>query len=242
MTPKSKPTPDQHAEELKHEEIKRFIHAVGHELKQPLGLIRAYTYYIKKNISSDEKNISQYPEKIDQQVDIITAMLNNIVDNTKASVSLIVLNKEKTNFDELLDEIILQTKTLFPQRKVVFTNQTSITTISVDKIRITQALINIIINAIKYSSENNSISIEITNDTSKLLIAITDTGIGVPTDELTTIFDSYYRASNAKEYGVKGLGLGLTIARKIIELHDGTITVDSTLDQGSTFAITLPLI
>jgi signal transduction histidine kinase len=103
-----------------------------------------------------------------------------------------------------------------------------------------ETLVNLLLNAIKYTPERGTISVEARTEGDSALLEISDTGIGVPPAELGRIFDEFYRASNAREVEREGTGLGLSLAKQVIELHDGSISVFSTEGSGTTFRIVLP--
>ncbi|MDP3788786.1 MAG: ATP-binding protein, partial [Candidatus Omnitrophota bacterium] len=114
-----------------------------------------------------------------------------------------------------------------------------------DKIRaareyIQETLTNLIVNSIKYTPRNGRIDIMIRDNGSSVSIVIADTGIGIPKNELSRVFDEFYRASNAKEVEKDGTGLGLSIAKQVIEMHNGKIWVESEEGKGSKFSIELP--
>ncbi len=115
----------------------------------------------------------------------------------------------------------------------------------IDKIRaareyIRETLMNLIVNSIKYTSRNGKVDIKISDKGSSIVIEISDTGIGIPKNELPRIFEEFYRASNAKEVERDGTGLGLSIAKHVVEMHNGKIWVESEEGKGSKFSIELP--
>lgn len=223
------------------EETLRFIHGIGHELKQPLGLIRAYSYYIKKNLTPDQEPLSQYPEKIDQQVDVITQMLNNVVDATKASTLTLTLHKEQFEILPFIKALKEEINSIFPTRKITFSPIKTSKTLCADQIRLQQALTNILINALKYSPEELAVTVSVKVTSSQLVIQIIDKGIGIPDADIPYLYNLYYRGTNSKSTGVKGLGLGLSLAKEILAMHSGNIDIASKLNQGTTVTVTLPL-
>lgn len=220
----------------------RFTHALGHDIKQPLGLIRAYSYYIKKNLKDAPPTLLQYPEKIDQQVDHITSMLNNIVESTKLSERRILFKKDLVNVTQVLKNIFIELQTKYPAAIFKLNSSSKHSLIEGDKLYISLALTHILENGIWYTTTKSPISIKVTTDNSTVAITITDTGIGIPPQEVENIFEEYYRASNAKQVAVKGLGLGLFIAKEIVIAHQGTLTAQSSINSGTAFTITLPLL
>ena len=113
--------------------------------------------------------------------------------------------------------------------------------IKIDKDAISQVLLNLLNNAVKYSDDDKFIRIKISKNSTCALISVTDHGVGIPKDELKKIFDKFYRVSNTRTKETRGSGLGLTLAKHIIEAHGGTIEVDSEVGKGSRFIVRIPL-
>jgi signal transduction histidine kinase len=111
--------------------------------------------------------------------------------------------------------------------------------VSLDPARFNHVLDNLLMNALKYSQDD--ILVRVTRGDSNATIVISDRGIGIPASELGTIFSRFGRASNARRKGISGSGVGLYVSRKIVETHGGSIAVQSSEGQGSTFTVTLPL-
>lgn len=114
--------------------------------------------------------------------------------------------------------------------------------ISGNQFSIEEMVTNLLLNAIKYTPTNGNVQINLTDRGDKLLIEIADTGIGIPTGEIDSVFDEFFRATNAKESEPDGTGLGLSIVKQIVERHGGTIWVESTQGRGSTFKLLLPTV
>ncbi|MHC4519214.1 MAG: sensor histidine kinase [Planctomycetota bacterium] len=113
-------------------------------------------------------------------------------------------------------------------------------TVWADRAAIEETIVNLLLNAIKYTPEKGTISIETRGEEDSEVVEISDTGIGIPQAELSRVFDEFYRASNAKQVERTGSGLGLSLAKQVIELHDGSISVFSKEGSGTTFRIVLP--
>jgi signal transduction histidine kinase len=114
--------------------------------------------------------------------------------------------------------------------------------LNIDKDAVYQAILNLLTNAVKYSIEKKHISIELYETEKYISISITDNGIGIPKKELKNIFNNFYRVFSSKTIQIHGTGLGLTIAKYIIEEHGGSISVESKVNIGSKFTIKLPVI
>lgn len=108
--------------------------------------------------------------------------------------------------------------------------------------RIYQVIVNLLTNAIKFTPENGKITIEahFDEEKSEQIIRVSDTGIGIPKEDLSRIFERLYQVKTDDNYDCKGLGLGLAICKNIIDLHEGTIDVKSTVGEGTTFTVTIP--
>ena len=113
--------------------------------------------------------------------------------------------------------------------------------VKIDKDAISQALLNLLSNAVKYSANRKYILIEVFKNSTSAMISVTDNGVGIAKDELKKIFDKFYRVPTTKVRETRGSGLGLALAKHIIEAHGGTIEVESEVGKGSKFTIRLPL-
>ncbi len=111
----------------------------------------------------------------------------------------------------------------------------------IDKDAISQVLLNLLSNAEKYSEDSKYIRVEVRKDSNSALISVTDHGVGISKEELKKIFDKFYRTPTSKAKETRGSGLGLTLAKHIIEAHGGTIEVESEVGKGSNFTIRIPL-
>ncbi len=110
-----------------------------------------------------------------------------------------------------------------------------------DRSAITQAINNLIDNAVKYSGESRKVNVKVSRDDQYVMIAVEDFGIGIRKEELHQVFDRFYRGGDELTRTVKGTGLGLTLVKQIVEAHKGAVQVESAPDKGSTFFIRLPL-
>ena len=128
------------------------------------------------------------------------------------------------------DKTIRQFCTLEPSRQSV----------RADRDAIEETVVNLLLNAVKYTPAHGTVSVETRTESDTAVLEISDTGIGVPQAELTRIFDEFYRAGNARQVERNGTGLGLSLARQVVELHDGSISVFSTEGSGATFRVVLP--
>ena len=216
----------------------RFIHSIGHELKQPLSLIKAYTYYLGKYLPHGNDQAHQYPEKINRQVDLLTTMLNDIVETSRLSTLEMKLSKQKVELVKFVRNLIADIKSAYPNRNIKLETNQSPVYVMGDRMRLRQAVMNLMINAVNYSEETEPILVTIKPNTKTILLSVIDQGIGIPPAQQKHIFEPYYRTTGSKKRGVKGLGLGLAIVKEILRLHHAKISVTSKVNKGSTFTIT----
>lgn len=222
------------------EKALRFIHGIGHELKQPLSLIKAYTYYLSKYLPVNDKEARKYPEKIDRQVDILVQMLNDVAESTRLSTQSMKIKKQKMNLVTFLKKIIADLKTAHPDRSITFTNNLPKIIIIGDKIRLRQAMMNLIVNAINYSEPSDPIEVKLKSNDKSITIKVKDQGIGMSSQEIRHVFEPYFRTADSKKRGVNGLGLGLALVKDILRIHQANISVQSKPGKGSTFTIRFP--
>ncbi len=219
----------------------RFIHTIGHELKQPLSLIKAYTYYLRKYLPKDEQ-AQQYPIKISRQVDLLTTMLNDIVETSKLSIKEMKLSKQKIELGKFVKNQIADLRSAYPTRNIQLVIKHHPNYILGDKMRLRQVIMNLLTNALSYSKAEDSILISIKPSRKTIQLSITDHGVGIHQSQLKHIFEPYYRTDESKKRGIKGLGLGLAIVKEILRLHQAKISVQSQLKRGTTFTIRFPKI
>lgn len=216
-----------------------YIKLLGHELKQPLGLMRAYLYYFRKYFRGKSERVSNYVEKLDVQISYLAKMLTDITDATRFSMNVFTIKPAPTDLERLVRKTVAEIATSVPNRVItVATDGKEIAEMEIDEVRIRQALANLINNALKYSKKSRPVEVSLESSQNHVLIKIKDRGRGIKKAELKHIFEPYYRTKF--EQNKPGLGLGLALVKNIIERHGGEITVESRYRQGSAFTIKLP--
>lgn len=217
-----------------------FLGIASHELKTPLTSLKLYSQYLEKNLrKQDDNNNADVAKKMDDQINKLTALVNDLLDVTKIQNGKILLNKSDFNFDELVNEIITEQQMSTSHR--IYLEAENIGNIYGDRHRISQVMSNLISNAIKYSP--NSDKIQITTKLTEegcVLFSVRDYGIGIPEDKKDKVFEQYYRVSGSKEHTFPGLGLGLYISSEIIKRSGGRIFVNSVEGKGSDFCFEIP--
>lgn len=222
---------------------KTFIRIVGHELKQPLGLMKAYIYYLKRLLSPTKYDQKlDYIKKLEHQIEIMAQTFNDIVEATRFSMQAFSVSPETVDMMNLLHKTVDDIKTLNPNRQIQLPdiNPLKINCL-VDPVRTQQVLTNVLTNALKYSPEMTAVEIDTRLRKKYFEISITDHGQGIPHTELKAIFEPYFRSHKAREQGIKGLGLGLSLVLNIMNRQGGSVAVKSQLNKGATFKLSFPL-
>lgn len=227
------------------EEKNYFLGVASHDLRNPLGNIITLAGFLedecKSQLSEDNK---QYLELIISTGTQMLAMLNDLLDVSKIESGQMELQLTEHHPVDIITRVINEYR-LSAQRKNInlhFSAAADLKPVKIDALQIMQVLNNLISNAIKYSVQNTSVEIvaELKGDT--IQFAVIDQGQGIPEKEIEQVFVPFRKTSVKSTAGEKSTGLGLTIAKKVIEAHGGNIGVKSEVGKGSTFYFTLPLV
>lgn len=226
------------------EEEKQREHLLGiasHELRTPLASIRAFVEILKRYFSKiKDQNILQYLSKIDDKTKILGNLINDLLDVARIREGKLEFYYEIFDFDKFLDELIGDIQITTTSHKIFKKGELKRNIIT-DRNRLSQVIINLLKNALKYSPDSDKVIVEVKRDEKDVILSIQDFGIGVPVREHKKIFDIFYRNETAKKRKY-GLGLGLYISSEIISKMGGSIWLKSNSGKGSTFYVKLPLI
>ncbi|HPI18872.1 MAG TPA: ATP-binding protein [Candidatus Kapabacteria bacterium] len=221
-------------------QIRQFTSDASHELKTPLTILRG------------EIEIALQSQKKPEQYQIILASaleeaerLSNVVETllelSRADAGQVKMAFQEQNISKLIADISEDAEILAEQKSIWVEKKIPATVIAnFDSARMHQAILNIVDNAIKYTNEHGKISIELTEDEKYAILKVSDTGIGIPKNQLPYIFDRFYRVDKARSHETRGAGLGLSIVKWIIDVHKGKIDVKSQLLYGTSFTIKIP--
>ena len=224
------------AEELKSIETLKsdFISNVSHEFKTPLSIIQTYTKAISKPTLAEEDK-KRYIEVIDNNVKKLTNLTQNILSLSKLENQRIEIEKSSFWLDEEIRQCILLLEPKWKAKNLKLN-------INLDKVKyfgardlISQVWQNLLDNAIKFSNPGGQISVSLKMQADKIVAIVADSGVGIPADNLPRIFDKFYQADTSRSSS--GNGLGLALVKRIVESLDGTISVSSEENKGTTFRI-----
>lgn len=225
-----------------------FLANMSHELRTPMHAILNYASMGQKRIgTSDHEKLSKYLTNIQTAGTRLLGLLNNLLDLTKMESGKMTFHMEESDLRTLVTNAHMELESLLKEKELAFTSLFSIENLhaTFDSTRMMQVLINIIGNAIKFSPSGSRITLSVDPgmmpDTKEegILISIRDEGEGIPTDELSSVFDEFVQSSKTKT-GAGGTGLGLSICRQIILAHHGVIWAENVDPQGAVFYVLIP--
>jgi len=231
-----------------------FIAAVSHELKTPLMAISgAIELLLASEGVEDEENLQfKYDENtkkileiIDRQTKKMRVLVNNILDFAKMEAGFFVLKKQKTSFIKIVNEAIKEVQSLAESKKIEITKQLPVeedVTVNCDPDQIERVITNFLTNSIKYTQEGGKVSVSFEKTDNEVKLTVEDNGKGIDKENLEKVFERFYRVDQSLNRKESGAGLGLSICKKIIELHNGKIWAESEgLGKGSRFIFKLPI-
>ena len=226
--------------ELQKNEILKndFISNVSHEFKTPLSTIQGYATLLQDE-SLNEEDKQKYTQIIIESTTKLTALVNNILKISKIDNRKITIETNVYQLDEQIRESILSLENMWANKNIDFDiNLESIEIVS-DENLLSNVWNNLLSNAIKFSDNNGKISINLTKDDNNAIVSIKDYGCGIKEEDIPYIFDKFYQTE--KSHNIEGNGLGLALVKKIVTLLNGSVTVNSIINEGSEFIVTLPL-
>lgn len=220
-----------------------FISTLSHELRTPLTSIKGYTsLLLHPKGRFDGATQKEFLKTIERQSNHLLRMIEDMLDVSRIEAGKLELRKNELNIKPLVEKAVvnLRPKTKLHQFKVSFSKNFPL--LYADPDRIEQVITNLIDNAIKYSPEGGLINIKGWEKDGQALLSITDQGIGIAEKDIAGLFEKFQRVDSSLTKTTSGTGLGLFIARSIIELHGGKIWCESEIGKGSTFTFSLPVV
>lgn len=223
-----------------------YLGIVSHDLRNPIcaiNMLSSYLLQIKKN--NLDQDLLEFITKITQLSEYMRVLIEDLLDFSKIEAGKIGLKKDRIDYRSLILRNTRINATLAEEKEIAITNvlPETLPGIECDEKKIEQVLNNLVGNAIKYSFPKSTVTIEVrvAREEGGLLTIIKDSGPGIPGDEIQQVFEPFQRSSVKAMSGERSTGLGLAIAKRIIEAHGGRIGVHSTVGEGSEFYYTLPL-
>jgi signal transduction histidine kinase len=220
-----------------------FVANVSHELKTPLALIRLYAETLELRRVPSEERKGEYYRVIGKESRRLTQLINNILDFSRIEAGRREYRTVPSDIGAVVRDVVESYR--FAIEKLGFSLELSLgdelPPLELDPEAISQAVINLLNNAIKYSSEEKSIKVSVRRELDRVLLSVSDRGIGIPRSEHRRIFEKFYRVETSLVHTTKGSGLGLALVQHITEAHGGRVELTSAPGEGSTFTLSLPV-
>jgi PAS domain S-box-containing protein len=215
---------------------------VSHELRTPLGLIKiSASSLLMEDAEFDRATERKFLISISEETTKLETIVEHLLDLGRIESGRLRLDKQPTDLGRLVTNAIRSMEALSTRHRLASHFPAEPLVAAVDAKRVEQVLRNLLDNAIKYSPEGGTITVQAYADTVQILLAVSDEGIGIPAEEWDRVFERFHRVENEITRRMRGAGLGLAVCQGIVEAHGGRIWVESQPGAGSTFCFTLPL-
>lgn len=222
------------------QEKNRLLGTAAHDLRGPISLIVGYTKLALREDLSDD--VRALVEQVDQSSSLMRRLLDDLLDISRIEAGSFELRRERTDLAGIVHKTaeLYQILAARKDMRIEVEIEDEVPEVSVDAVRIQQVLANLLSNAVKYSFPGTPIHLRVSRGDDEVLLTVRDQGQGIPADEVQSIFQEFQRASVKTTGGETATGLGLAIAKKVVEAHQGAIGVWSVVGEGSTFYVSLP--
>ncbi|MBI2601321.1 PAS domain S-box protein [Candidatus Daviesbacteria bacterium] len=218
-----------------------FLAIASHELKTPITTIKAFTQLIQARLIKTEDGIVKaYLEKVNLQLDKLTRLVNELLDLSKMEKGSLPFYRTRFDFNKFIKDIVGSLQPAFKTHKLILKGYVS-KRVYWDKDRVSEVMVNLITNAVKYSPGALKVLIKTKEISNHMQIEVQDFGIGIPKEFQKRVFDRFFQVVKHKGETYAGLGLGLYISSQIIRQHRGKISVRSNIGKGSSFIIRIPI-
>jgi signal transduction histidine kinase len=225
-----------------------FLVNIAHELKTPLNVIystiQLFNMYLEKgSLDENKDSVFRYINSMMQNCYRLSKLINNLVDLSKIEAGFFELNLSNNNIVEIVEEIVMSV-TNYTEAKglsIIFDTYIEEKIIACDPEKIERIVLNLMSNAIKFSDVGNKIFVNIKEKNELIEITVQDNGIGIKQNQLGMIFDRFKQVDKSLSRNAEGAGIGLSLVKSIVEMHNGNIYVESEIGKGSKFTIELPI-
>ena len=213
----------------------------GNEIKTPLTSIKGFVETLLEGALDDKENNRNFLNIIHKHAERLDSLVNDLLSLSHLESKEIILKKTSFNLRQQVEGVISGFRSQLKKKDIEIKNELPVgISVIADKARLEQVVTNLIDNAIKFNKEKGSVRIFSEEINGKVKIIVEDSGIGIPEKDIPRIFERFYRVDKARSRELGGTGLGLSIVKHIVELHGGSVGVESTEGLGSKFWFLLP--
>lgn len=219
------------------ENVKSLVTDISHQLKTPLANVELYNTLLAEGGISDEERL-EFLETEGIAIEKLKMLIDSLINISRLEADMISIDKKEENLKECIESAISSVKADAAKKNITIKNDIKEDCIlAIDRKWTTEAIFNLLDNAVKYTAPNGKINLSLDNGINYFALNIEDNGIGIDTDEYNDIFKRFYRSRNDIVQNEKGSGVGLYLVRKIMNLQDGNVMVSSEKGKGSTFTL-----
>jgi PAS domain S-box-containing protein len=217
-----------------------FIGLVSHEIRTPLASIIGYVELLKDDIGGPDAGLCA--EVIDRNARRLQHLVGDLLFLSQIQSGKLTMEFRDTDLAGLAASAVEELRPEAQRKHIdLALSATEVPHLAVDPMRIAQVLGNLLSNAVKFTPDGGRVEVRLSRGADQAVLAVADSGIGIPADDQVRIFERFFRTAIAARHAIQGSGLGLAVTKAIVEAHHGTITVDSDEGRGSTFTVRLPL-
>ncbi|MBX3422473.1 MAG: PAS domain-containing protein [Pirellulaceae bacterium] len=222
----------------------QFLTTATHEFRTPLANIRAYAESLDVSDDLDTETRKRFYNVIQCESVRLSQLVDDLLDISRMQAGALALESHETDLGRLVEEVAAKVQGQVAEKQQEFRCEIPPKLppkVCVDKGKLVASLVNLLGNAVKYTPDGGCVTFRVDIAEHKVQFTVTDTGIGISPQELPHVFDRFYRSSDERVRELTGSGLGLALSQEVARLHGGEITVESRLNHGSTFCLTIPL-
>lgn len=221
----------------------QFIDAATHELRTPLSNIKAYAETLATCEAIEVEQQKEFCNIINSEVTRLARFVDDLLSISSMESGSLTIERQNTDAARMFGEVVAKVQPLMKQKDIDFDVKLpeKMNELNLDKDKVVAVLVNLLGNAAKYTPRGGSVAMRVHLDASLLQVTVQDTGVGIAEDEVPKVFDKFFRSADLRVQAESGTGLGLSLAREVVRMHGGDITVESKPDQGATFVTTIPV-
>ena len=217
-----------------------FVSNVSHEIQSPLTSISGFAALLRdESLSPGQRR--HYLDIIESESKRLSGLSDNLLKLSMLDAEKVPFHPEPYRLDEQLKEILLLLEPQWSAKEIELDAELEEIRVMGDRDLLSQVWINLLHNAIKFSHEGGKITVRLSAQEKNAVCVISDTGIGIPEEDLIHIFERFYKVDKARDRKAGGNGLGLSLVKVIVGIHSGTVSASSRLGEGSAFTVTIPL-
>jgi signal transduction histidine kinase len=216
-----------------------FISNISHEFQSPLTSISGYAAMLHKEGATFQQ--LEYATIIEEESKRLSKLSENLLRLSALEAEGNIISKTPLRLDRQIENVVLLLEPQWKAKNIIPDTKLSKTTIYGNEDLLKQVWINLLVNAIKFTPENGDITVSLKQDGENTICTISDNGIGIAPSDQMRIFERFYKVDKSRDRSLGGNGLGLALVKKIVNIHNGNVTVESALGTGTSFKVTLPI-